>query len=138
MNDNQELYEAEQLCDRALEKVEAALKHLKSAKIWGTFDLWDGGFLTSYFKTKKVEKAEKEIGLLHEELRKLNDTPDEVRCALNRFEALTGLQKTLDIGLDDIYTNWKNQEQVKRNISLLEELHGNLIDLEKYLSSKHV
>lgn len=33
---------------------------------------------------------------------------------------------------------WKNQEQIKRNISLLEELHGNLIDLEKDLSSKHV
>lgn len=33
---------------------------------------------------------------------------------------------------------WKNQEQIKRNISLLEELRGNLIDLEKDLSSKHV
>lgn len=135
---NDELIEAEKICGRALEKVEAALTHLKSAKRWGTFDLWGGGFLTSYFKTKKIEKAEVEIGLLHEALRKLNDSSEEVRYALDGFETLTNLQKTLDIGLDDIYTNWKNQAQVKRNISLLEALHGNLIDLEKDLSSKHV
>ena len=136
MNNN-ELIEAEQICNHALEKVEAALAQLKSAKSWGTFDLWGGGFLTSYFKTNKIEKAEKEIGLLHEELRKLNDTSDEIRYALDGFEALSSLQKTLDIGLDDIYTNWKNQEQIKRNISLLEELHENLIDLEKNLILKH-
>lgn len=93
--------------------------------------------MTSYFKTNKIDKAEKEIECLHEELRKLNDTSDEVRYALDGFESLTSLQKTLDIGLDDIYTNWKNQEQVKRNITLLEELRGNLNALRKELSSKH-
>lgn len=134
---NHELIEAEQICAHALQRVDAALAHLKSAKSWGTFDLWGGGLLTSYFKTNKIEKAEKEIGLLHDELRKLNDSSEEIRYALDGFEALTSLQKTLDIGLDDIYTNWKNQEQVKRNISLLEELHGNLNDLKKELSSKH-
>lgn len=133
MTDNDELNEAEKICDNALKRVDAALAHLKSAKSWGAFDLWGGGFLTSYFKTKKIGKAEKEIECLHEELRKLNDTSDEVRYALDGFEALTSLQKTLDIGLDDIYTNWKNQEQVKRNIILLEELHGNLSELEEKL-----
>ena len=136
MNNN-EWIEAEKVCSRALEKVEAALTHLKSAKSWGTFDLWGGGFLTSYFKTNKIEKAETEIELLHEELRKLNDFSEEIRYVLDDFEALTRLQKTLDIGLDDIYTNWKNQEQIKRNISLMDELHGNLNDLKNDLSSKH-
>lgn len=130
MTDNNGLNAAEQICARALQRVDAALAHLKSAKSWGAFDLWGGGFLTSYFKTNKIGKAEKEIECLHEELRKLNDTSDEVRYALEGFEALSSLQKTLDIGLDDIYTNWKNQEQVKRNITLLEELRGNLSELE--------
>lgn len=133
MTDNNELDEAGQICERALQRVDAALAHLKSAKSWGVFDLWGGGFLTSYFKTNKIGKAEKEIEFLHEELRKLKDTSDEVRYALDGFEALTSLQKTLDIGLDDIYTNWKNQEQVKRNIALLEELRANLSELEETL-----
>lgn len=134
---NNELIEAEHICVRALEKVKKALAHLKSAKSWGTFDMFGGGFLTSYFKTNKIEKAEKEIEQLHGELRKLNETSDDIRYALDGFEALTSLQKTLDIGLDDIYTNWKNQEQIKQNIKLLEELKDNLIELEKDLMSKH-
>ena len=135
--DNNELIEAEHICDRALLKVETALAHLKSAKSWGTFDMFGGGFLTSYFKTNKIEKAEKEIEQLHRELRKLNETSDDIRYALDGFEALTSLQKTLDIGLDDIYTNWKNQEHIKQNIKLLEELKDSLIELEKDLISKH-
>lgn len=137
MNDDHDLNKAEQSCSRSLERVDAALSHLKSAKSWGTFDIFGGGFLTGYFKTNKIQKAEKEIEQLHAELRKLGQISDEIRYALDGFEALSNLQKTLDLGLDDVYTNWKNQEQIKRNINLLEELQENLIELAGRLIFKN-
>ena len=136
MINNEERIEVKQIIERALSRIEEALKHMNSAKSWGSFDLWGGGFVSSYFKTSKVKRAEVEIDLLQDELSKLNIYSDDIIDVLDAYESMTTLQQTLDIGLDDIYTNWKSLEQIKRNIEFLEELQESLVDLDNSIKDK--
>ena len=83
----QEIHEAINAADDALDALRRAEASLRSAGNWGIFDMLGGGFLTDLFKHGKIDQAQTEL--------------QEARAALMRFRnELADIGRTADLDLD--------------------------------------
>lgn len=83
----QEIHEAINAADDALDALRRAESSLRSAGNWGIFDMLGGGFLTDLFKHGKIDQAQAEL--------------QEARAALMRFRnELADIGRTADLDLD--------------------------------------
>ncbi len=88
-----ELQEAIDAADRALEDLERAKKSLGSAKGWGLFDMFAGGFISSMIKHGSMDEAERYLEAAQESLREfgreLDDVDEMIDFSFNKTDLLT-------------------------------------------------
>ncbi len=61
MNNEQEIREALQAADNALFHLRQAQRQLRSARNWGLYDLFGGGFFSTLIKHSKMNRARNEV-----------------------------------------------------------------------------
>lgn len=102
-----------------LRLISDAKKELESARSWGMFDIFAGGFITSTIKQNKVGKAQnimKEIDL------NLIDFRKEIYDLNLDVMEITGIEKALDIFCDNIFVDLFIQGKIKENLFTLDNL----------------
>lgn len=128
-----ELEEAVSATDRVLETIDYALKELGKAKNWGIFDIFKGGMISSYVKHDKMENAEIAVKNLREEFLILEKELGDVGMDLENYEIPSTSSKFLDIFVDNIFSDLKNQSRIKENIRILENLREEILIIQKDL-----
>lgn len=132
-----EVREAVQAGERALQSLYAAREQLNSAKNWGLFDIFGGGFFVSMIKHSKLDgaSASLEEARYHLQIfqRELSDVciPQELHINVNGFLSFA------DFFLDGLIADYLVQsrindarEQVDDAIERVEMLLG---DLKSYI-----
>lgn len=132
-----EVREAVQAGERALQSLYAAREQLNSAKNWGLFDIFGGGFFSSMIKHSKLDgaSASLEEARYHLQIfqRELSDVciPQELHINVNGFLSFA------DFFLDGLIADYLVQsrindarEQVDDAIERVEMLLG---DLKSYI-----
>lgn len=132
-----EVREAVQAGERALQSLYAAREQLNSAKNWGLFDIFGGGFFASMIKHSKLDgaSASLEEARYHLQIfqRELSDVciPQELHINVNGFLSFA------DFFLDGLIADYLVQsrindarEQVDDAIKRVEMLLG---DLKSYI-----
>ena len=132
-----EVREAVQAGERALQSLYAAREQLNSAKNWGLFDIFGGGFFASMIKHSKLDGASTSLEEARYHLqifqRELSDVciPQELHINVNGFLSFA------DFFLDGLIADYLVQsrindarEQVDDAIERVEMLLG---DLKSYI-----
>ena len=88
-----EIQEAIDAADRALYSLEQARKSLGSARGWGVYDMFAGGFVSTMLKHGSMNKAEGYLEDAEEALqelgRELDDVDEMIDFSYNRTDLLT-------------------------------------------------
>ena len=88
-----EVQEAIDAADRALYSLERATKSLGSARGWGIYDMFAGGFVSTMIKHGSMNKAEGYLedaqAALREFSRELDDVDEMIDFSYNRTDLLT-------------------------------------------------
>ena len=88
-----EVQEAIDAADRALYSLERARKSLGSARGWGIYDMFAGGFVSTMIKHGSMNKAEGYLedaqAALREFSRELDDVDEVIDFSYNRTDLLT-------------------------------------------------
>ena len=83
----QEIHEAINAADNALDALRRADKNLSSAGGWGIWDMLGGGFFSTMFKHDHIDQARRDL--------------EDARSAIQRFSReLADLDRSIDIELD--------------------------------------
>lgn len=101
-----ELQEAIDAADRALYDLERAKKSLGSAKGWGLFDMFAGGFISSMIKHGSMDEAERYLAAAQASLREfgreLDDVDEMIDFSFNKTDLLTFADFFADNFLADV------------------------------------
>lgn len=124
-----ELKEARMAGQEALACLDQALEALESASSWGIFDILAGGFLSSYIKRGRIKKANlalqemtKAVDSLRRELQDVQiDLPDQV--------ADSWRDNFWDLWMDNIFTDFRVQGQIKDSIWQVRDFRAKLLEL---------
>lgn len=114
---NIELQEAITAADRALYYLEKAKKSLGSARGWGLYDMFAGGFFSTMFKHSSMNKAEGYLKDARTALRELNreldDVDEMIDFSYNRMDLLTFADYFADGFLVDFLMQGRIKEAVR-------------------------
>ncbi len=136
MGRTEELLEAKLASKNVLESIDLALEKLNSAKGWGIFDIFGGGFLTSIIKRDKLKevnsilyKIDGDLDILSKELRDIN------------YEMPFGfsdsfLDDAFDVFFDNIFTDIRVQTEISDTIKKLKVLWGQVKEVDEYLEGQ--
>lgn len=136
--DMKEVDEAICLGERASKSLEEMMKHLDSARGWGTWDLLGGGFISNMGKHSAIDRA--------------NDAAHEVQHLLKSFEKelsdvnkftdikvnISGFATFADFFFDGFFVDWFVQSKINDSLrsveTALSKINSILIDLRKNYS----
>ncbi len=136
MNNKKELLEAKLASKNVLELIDEAQDKLKSAKGWGIFDIFAGGFFTSLIKRGKIsdinvllERIEDGLQILSKELKDIN------------YHAPVGIGDSFaanlfDIAFDNIFTDIMVQSELSETSKKLDRLYNDVLEIDKYLEKE--
>ena len=112
-----EIQEAITAADRALYSLEQARKALGSARGWGLYDMFAGGFFSTMFKHGSMNKAEGYLKdaqtALREFNRELDDVDEMIDFSYNRTDLLTFADYFADGFLVDFLMQGRIKEAVR-------------------------
>lgn len=114
-----EIEEAIDAADRALYDLNRAQKSLGSAKNWGLFDMFAGGFISSMIKHGSMDEAERYLRAAQDSLRnlgrELDDVDEMIDFSFNRTDLLTFADFFADNFIADFLMQGRIKE-AKRNV----------------------
>lgn len=133
---NKEVREAINAGERALYSLREAQNNLQSAKNWGIFDMFGGGFLADIMKHSKMnnastymENAKYDLQVFHRELR-------DVYINLDMKVDVSGFLSFADFFFDGIVADYLVQSRIgeaRRQVdSAIYQVENILADLRKY------
>ena len=112
-----ELQEAVDAADRALYSLEQAKRSLGSARGWGLYDMFAGGFFSTMFKHGSMKKAEGHLKdartALREFNRELDDVDEMIDFSYNRTDILTFADYFADSFLVDFLMQGRIKDAVR-------------------------
>ena len=118
---NTEIREAIEAGNRALDALDEAMGHLKTARGLGVWDMLGGGFLSSLLKHSKMDDAQQAMQYAQQELqdfsRELADVQMYVDIQL-RFDSFT---RFFDTFCDNFFVDWMVQSQILQAQDRVEE-----------------
>lgn len=107
MDSKKELTEAISAADVALEHLHAAADRLSSAKSWGWFDIFAGGFISTFIKHQRMDEAEDEMRAAKQALlafkRELQDVDKNISLDFNTTDFLTFADYLFDGWIADAF-----------------------------------
>lgn len=109
---NQEVQEAIESADRALEHLYRARDLLHSARNWGAFDIFAGGFISSLVKRNKMAGAQDELDAARSALAAFAYELRDIEGDRGVNIPLDGFAITADIFLDNPFVDLYVQGQI--------------------------
>lgn len=129
MDRKKELQEARDQACIVIEKTDRALDTLDTAEFWGMWDIFGGDFFSSWSKRNKIEEANECIKDIVDSVKVLNKELKDVDMVLPEEVSNTMNDRTLDIWLDNIFTDLRVQEEIKEAMNELREFRNVVEDL---------
>lgn len=103
---NTEIREAIDAGNRAMDALDEALGHLKTARGLGIWDMLGGGFFSSFLKHSKMDDAQRAMQYAQQELQNFSRELADVQMALD-------FQVNFD-GMTRFFVDWMVQDQIVR------------------------
>ncbi|MDO5028078.1 MAG: hypothetical protein Q4E36_02325 [Bacillota bacterium] len=96
MDFKKELREAIVACDKVIGRLDSAIDAINSAQGWGLLDLVGGKFFMTFFKRRKIAKAENEIVKAKKDIENLNSELADLKAYVDIDFETGGLLGFLD------------------------------------------
>lgn len=114
---NKQLQEIQEACDAgqaALELCEDILREVKSAENWGVFDMMGGGMLSSVIKHEHLNKAQRQIEELQARLRRFHTELLDVEVRADIEIQTDDMTRFIDVFFDNIWTDWSVMDKISK------------------------
>lgn len=111
-NDRKEINEAIIAGERALNSLYAAQDKLKSARGWGIFDLFGGGFITDMIKHSKMDDASRYMKEAEHHLKIFQRELRDVNLPLNLRMEVGGFLSFADFFFDGFVADYLVQSKI--------------------------
>ena len=118
---NTEIREAIEAGNRALDALDEAMGHLKTARGLGVWDMLGGGFLSSLLKHSKMDDAQQAMQYAQQELQDFSRELADVQMYADiqlRFDSFT---RFFDTFCDNFFVDWMVQSQILQAQDRVEE-----------------
>ena len=99
---NTEIREAIDAGNRAMDALDEALGHLKTAHGLGIWDMLGGGFFSSFLKHSKMDDAQRAMQYAQQELQNFSRELADVQMALDFQVNFDGMIRFFDMFCDDV------------------------------------
>lgn len=136
VNFEKERREAIEAGNRALYSLRAAQDNLNSAKNWGLWDMFGGGFLSTMAKRSKMERAKQNMEQARYDLRSFSRELSDVDMAYHLDIETGDFLSFADWFFDGFIVDWMVQErinQASRQVSeAIYRVEGILRQLQSY------
>lgn len=130
--DRREIQEARMVAHEVLGLLAEVERNLKSARNWGFYDMFKGGFISSMIKHGKVDKAEALLRQVKAKLIQLQKELGDVNLGLDPRMNITGFDRFMDIAFDNIISDWMVQSKIQNSLS---EVGRVIADIEQVLKT---
>lgn len=139
INKKSNLIKAKESCQETEKYGKRAYKYLKKASHWGLADMIGGKGWTSFFKRRKMSKAERSmkkldqsLARLDKDLRRVGITPPrEVSSLRHGF-----LSKVIDIFFDNLLVDSLNQTDIGKSKKEVKKLLKDLDKIEREIDDR--
>ena len=111
---NTEIREAIEAGNRALDALDEAMGHLKTARGLGVWDMLGGGFLSSLLKHSKMDDAQQAMQYAQQELQDFSRELADVQMYVDVQVNFDGLTRFVDMFCDSFFVDWMVQDQIVR------------------------
>lgn len=111
---NTEIREAIEAGNRALDALDEAMGHLKTARGLGVWDMLGGGFLSSLLKHSKMDDAQQAMQYAQQELQDFSRELADVQMYVDVQVNFDGLTRFVDMFCDSFFVDWMVQNQIVR------------------------
>lgn len=109
---NTEIREAIAAGNRALDALDEALEHLKTARGLGIWDMLGGGLFSSLLKHSKMDAAQQAMQQAEQELRAFSRELADVQMTLDFQVNFDGMTRFFDMFCDNIFVDWMVQDKI--------------------------
>lgn len=116
MIDKKEIHEAREVAHEVLRLLREVEKQLKSARNWGIYDMFGGGFFSSLIKHGKIDKAEALFGKVRAKLVQLQKELGDVHLGLEPGINISSFDRFMDIAFDNIISDWMVQTKIQDSL----------------------
>lgn len=107
-----EILEARTVAREVLALLDDVERQLRSARNWGFYDMFGGGFFSSLIKHGKIDKAEVLLRSVGYKLEELQKELSDVAIGLDPGVKISGFERFLDIAFDNIISDWMVQSKI--------------------------
>lgn len=101
-------------------------KHLKSARNWGVYDLFGGGFFVSWIKHGRIKKADALLEQVSLTLEDLQRALCEVYIGLEPQINISGFERFMDIAFDNVISDWLVQSKIVDSLSEVRQVQADI------------
>ena len=109
---NTEIREAIEAGNRALDALDEAMGHLKTARGLGVWDMLGGGFLSSLLKHSKMDDAQQAMQYAQQELQDFSRELADVQMYVDVQVNFDGLTRFVDMFCDSFFVDWMVQDRI--------------------------
>lgn len=130
MKEKREAIEAGHL---ALSSLREARKNLQSAKNWGLWDMFGGGFVSTMAKHTKMEQAKEDMEQAKYDLRKFSRELEDVNVAFQLNLKTGDFLSFADWFFDGFAVDWMVQDRINKASRQVEEAIRRVEDILRQL-----
>ncbi len=112
-----EIQEARVVAQQVLTLLGDVERQLKSARNWGFYDMFGGGFFSSLIKHGKIDKAEALLRTVGYKLDELQKELSDVSIGLGPAVNISGFDRFMDIAFDNIISDWMVQSKIHNSLA---------------------
>lgn len=119
-----EIQEARTVAREVLALLDDVERQLRSARNWGVYDMFGGGFFSSLIKHGKIDKAEVLLRSVGYKLEELQKELSDVAIGLDPGVKISSFERFLDIAFDNIISDWMVQSKIHDSLGEVARLRA--------------
>lgn len=128
-----EIDEAIESGRRTIASLERAENALRSARNYGIWDLFGGGFISGILKHSKIEDAERELSLAQSQLRRFQKTLRNVQVENSNSIHFDNITRVIDLFFDNVIIDIMVQSKIKEACFQVEHTRKQVQDVVRRL-----
>ncbi|GGB07488.1 hypothetical protein ERX37_06145 [Macrococcus hajekii] len=123
---NQQLREAREAVDVALDRIAEIKKITSNAKAWSWFDIMGNGMLGSYFKRQNIKNLNAQVAILKDDLQRVVAELEDIDFSAEFSISDTQQDEVFDIWFDNIFTDARVHQELTDLNKKIEETEEKL------------
>ena len=131
----EEVREAIEAADEAIERLQAAQRELDNAGSWGLLDMFGGGLFTTMLKHSRIDAAKEEIEAARSAIKRFKDELEDVGKNLTLDIDIGGFATFADYFFDNIFTDVFIQSKISDAKRQVEEAIYQIREIKRELNS---